>query len=361
MEKRYQVFVSSTFQDLEDARKEISSALLKSDCFPAGMELFPAADLEQFEYIKQVISESDYYLIVSAGKYGSIHSETDLSFTEMEYDFAVEIGKPIIRLLHKNPFDALPGSAIEKTDDGRKKLEALREKLTKSRLVNFWSDFKELGQQTILALIDAKKRNPTQGWVRGENAITMDLMRELEVLRSLATKQENRQTDTLVSFDDLVKHTQVPILIDSKDEKVPNKKQGEATIVNKDVAEAIFRSLISNRNTKSIGQAASDILTTQFNFPVEYEQFDHYWLELNLGTVEYFLHYLESRGLVRGTASEVISDWQLTPRGRQHATYLSSLRNLGWEIAWSSQAHKPDTQNDTQTHIAQRTSYKFAP
>ncbi len=329
MERRYQVFVSSTFQDLEDARKEISSALLKSDCFLAGMELFPAADLEQFEYIKQVISESDYYLIVSAGKYGSIHSETHLSFTEMEYDFAIEIGKPIIRLLHKNPFDALPGSAIEKTDDGRKKLEAFREKLTKSRLVNFWSDSKELGQQTILALIDAKKRNPTQGWVRGENALTVDLMKELEVLRTQAAKQDKRRTETLVSFNDLAKYTEVPILIDSKNEELPNKKQGVATIANRDIAEAVFRSLISNRAIASISRAASDLLTTQFNFPAEYERFDHYWLELELETVEYFLHYLESKELVRGTASELISDWQLTARGRQHATYLSSLRNLG--------------------------------
>ena len=48
MDKRYQVFISSTYQDLQDARQEVSQALLKTDCFPAGMELFPAADEEQF-------------------------------------------------------------------------------------------------------------------------------------------------------------------------------------------------------------------------------------------------------------------------------------------------------------------------
>jgi len=44
LEKRYQVFISSTFQDLQGARQEVSQALLRADCFPAGMELFPAAD-----------------------------------------------------------------------------------------------------------------------------------------------------------------------------------------------------------------------------------------------------------------------------------------------------------------------------
>ena len=55
MEKRYQVFISSTYQDLQPARQEVSQALLRADCFPAGMELFPAADEEQFAFIKQVI------------------------------------------------------------------------------------------------------------------------------------------------------------------------------------------------------------------------------------------------------------------------------------------------------------------
>ncbi|NSX89569.1 DUF4062 domain-containing protein [Agrobacterium tumefaciens] len=329
MERRYQVFVSSTFQDLEAARTEISSALLKSDCFPAGMELFPAADLEQFEYIKQVISESDYYLIISAGKYGSIHPETGLSFTEMEYDFAMKIGKPSIRLLHKNPFDVLPGSALEKTEDGRKKLQAFRERLTKARLVNFWNDPKELGQQTILALIDAKKRNPTQGWVRGENALTIDLKNELEALRAQAQKKDKARTEAFIGFEDLLKLTKVPILVASKDDKEPYKKEGIAAIANKDIAEAVFRSLISNRAIASIGRAASDILTNNFAFPARYNEFDHFWLELELETTEHFLHYLESRGLVGGNASELVSDWRLTARGRQHATHLSSLRNLG--------------------------------
>ncbi|MEO1406102.1 MAG: DUF4062 domain-containing protein [Pseudomonadota bacterium] len=46
MNRRYQVFISSTYNDLKDARQEVSQALLRADCFPAGMELFPATDME---------------------------------------------------------------------------------------------------------------------------------------------------------------------------------------------------------------------------------------------------------------------------------------------------------------------------
>jgi hypothetical protein len=44
MEKRYQVFVSSTYTDLMEERNEAMQAILELDCMPAGMELFPAAN-----------------------------------------------------------------------------------------------------------------------------------------------------------------------------------------------------------------------------------------------------------------------------------------------------------------------------
>jgi hypothetical protein len=61
---RYQVFVSSTYLDLKDARQEVLHALLDLDCIPAGMELFAASSEEQFEYIKREIDDSDYYVLI---------------------------------------------------------------------------------------------------------------------------------------------------------------------------------------------------------------------------------------------------------------------------------------------------------
>src|SRR3954468_7702491 len=96
MERRYQVFVSSTFLDLKEERAAVVSALLQLDAIPAGMELFPAADDDAWTLIERVIAASDYYLLVIGGKYGSIDPHTELSFTEREYDFAVAAGKPVM-------------------------------------------------------------------------------------------------------------------------------------------------------------------------------------------------------------------------------------------------------------------------
>jgi hypothetical protein len=165
VEKRYQVFISSTYLDLHNARREVSDALLQAECFPSGMELFPAADDEQFEVIKSFIDESDYYLIISAGRYGSIHSKTGLSYTEMEFDYARRRKKPIIVLLHKNPRN-LPADQCETTDLGRKALENFRNKLQIGRMVRFWEDYKDLGKEVVLGLNWAKKKNPARGWIR---------------------------------------------------------------------------------------------------------------------------------------------------------------------------------------------------
>ena len=71
MDKRYQVFVSSTYEDLIEERLEVMKALLELDCIPCGMEYFPAANEDQWTFIKKLIDVCDYYVVIIGGKYGS--------------------------------------------------------------------------------------------------------------------------------------------------------------------------------------------------------------------------------------------------------------------------------------------------
>ena len=66
----YQVFVSSTYEDLREERQQATQTVLETSCFPSGMELFPASDDTQWELIKRVIQESDYYIVIVAGRCG---------------------------------------------------------------------------------------------------------------------------------------------------------------------------------------------------------------------------------------------------------------------------------------------------
>jgi len=80
MSTRYQVFVSSTYADLKNERSRVIQTLLELDCIPAGMELFPAADEEQWQFIRRVIDDCDYYIVIIGGRYGSLTPE-GISYT----------------------------------------------------------------------------------------------------------------------------------------------------------------------------------------------------------------------------------------------------------------------------------------
>ena len=129
MDKRYQVFISSTYADLQEERQEVIQARLELDCIPAGMELFPAASEDQRTLIKKVIDDSDFYMVIIAGRYGSLGPD-GLSYTEMEYRYALDSGKPIIGFVHRSLGD-LAASRSESTDEGKAKLGAFRDLVQK--------------------------------------------------------------------------------------------------------------------------------------------------------------------------------------------------------------------------------------
>ena len=189
MKKRYQVFISSTFADLKDERNMVMQAVLERKCFPAGMELFPAIDKEQFEYIKKVIDDSDYYLLIIGARYGSM-DDNGVSFTEKEYDYAVKKGIPVIAFLHSD-ISSIP---LGKTDGDKKllkKLEAFRSKVQTGRLVNYWKNAHDLKAKVISSLVDVFEEEPKIGWVRADtvSAASKAMLDKQE--KEIAWYQEN--------------------------------------------------------------------------------------------------------------------------------------------------------------------------
>lgn len=199
---RYQVFVSSTYRDLHAERQEVIRALLELNCFPAGMELFPAADDDAWTLIKRVIDASDYYVVISAGRYGSAHPDSGVGYTEMEYDYAVETGKPVLAFLHGAP-GALPLDASESDFAGREKLEAFRAKMRR-KLVREWRTAEDLAGSISRSLIQTMAQRPGVGWVRAVGRASHAAELEIAALKEeLATlKLElHRRTGPSRDFD----------------------------------------------------------------------------------------------------------------------------------------------------------------
>ena len=103
MEKKYQVFISSTFTDLVEARNKVKDAILSMYHFPVGMELFGAANEDQWRIISETIDTSDYYVLIIGQRYGSIIPEgqpdAGISYTEKEFRYALDKGIPILAFI----------------------------------------------------------------------------------------------------------------------------------------------------------------------------------------------------------------------------------------------------------------------
>lgn len=191
MEKKYQVFVSSTYTDLQDERREVIQALLELDCIPVGMELFPAADEDQWSFIKSVIDDCDYYIVILAGRYGSC-AKDGRSYTEMEYRYAAKTEIPTIAFVHEDP-SSLP---VNKTDDDAQKKEKLDEfrALVRNKLCKDWSTAAQLSGVVSRSIVQLRKRSPAVGWVKADAVPGEGASREILKLRARIEELESNLT-----------------------------------------------------------------------------------------------------------------------------------------------------------------------
>jgi len=190
MEKRYQIFISSTFTDLKEERQAALKAILELDHMPAGMELFPAVDDTAWQLIKDVIDASDYYAVIIGGRYGSL-DETGLGYTEKEYDYAISTKKPVIALLHENP-DNLPREKTETDTATWEKLKAFRSKVEKRHTCVYWNNSEQLKAKLIVGLTAESKRHPAVGWVRSDQVPDQTTLADILALRKKVSELETQ-------------------------------------------------------------------------------------------------------------------------------------------------------------------------
>jgi hypothetical protein len=210
MERRYQVFISSTFTDLMEERKEVIQALLELDCLPAGMEMFPSANDDQWTLIKKVIDQSDFYVVVVGGRYGRMSAQ-GISYTEMEYDHAVERGIPVLGFVHADP-GSIAANKTEMDPVAQERLDKFRAKV-QTKHVKMYNGAEDLGSKVSRALNIAMRSTDAEGWVRGRYAMTPEAETEVAQLRAQLAElkqqaqsvktAEARMPENLASGDDV--------------------------------------------------------------------------------------------------------------------------------------------------------------
>lgn len=172
MEKKYQIFISSTYEDLKEERRKVQDAILAMYHFPIGMEMFSAADKEQWEVIKETIDSSDYYILIIANRYGSIiekGKDKGISYTEKEYKYAKRKGIPVLAFIIDS---SVPRTTkqMETNLESKKKLDKFINNV-KGRMIEFWTSSDDLVTKVITALTKEFSKSRQSGWIKATNYV----------------------------------------------------------------------------------------------------------------------------------------------------------------------------------------------
>lgn len=223
MEKKYQVFISSTYEDLKEERDQAIKAVLEMGHIPVGMEMFSAADEEQWQLIARQIESSDYYVIIVAHRYGSETPE-GVSYTEKEYDYAKACGVPTLGFIIDDKA-SWPANKIDKDDKKKNKIDKLKNKV-KSKLVHFWNNKEELHGKISISLIKTMSANPRTGWSKADEKISMNVTKELTRLseeNSILREENKKLLKKQAGATDEVRET---VTILNQNEKTLNIRSG---------------------------------------------------------------------------------------------------------------------------------------
>ncbi|GGD81535.1 hypothetical protein GCM10011514_52020 [Emticicia aquatilis] len=170
--RKLQVFVSSTFIDLQEERQAAVQSILNAGHIPAGMELFTAGDESQWTIIKRWIEDSDVYMLLLGGRYGSIEPKSGKSYTHLEYEYAVNLKKPLFAIVMQE--QALDEKVKEKGKfilelDNPQGLKEFRRVVT-GNICSFWSDLKDIKLSINDSIRDIEYRyeGSLKGWIKDE-------------------------------------------------------------------------------------------------------------------------------------------------------------------------------------------------
>lgn len=205
MKKKLQVFVSSTYVDMLHERQAAVEAILRAGHIPAGMEMFASGDESQWETICRWIDDSDVFLLILGGRYGSLESKSGKSYIEREYEYASKKKKPLFAAVISDAYldtkvksDGL--NATERTNNHL--LLAFKETVTK-KICRFFGDTNELKLIVFESLSSFERNESLVGWIRGSDVI--DPKAILEEISRLQTenatlKSQNKDLQAFVAL-----------------------------------------------------------------------------------------------------------------------------------------------------------------
>lgn len=333
MATKYQVFVSSTFTDLKHERQAAVEAILAAGHIPAGMELFAAGDESQLEVIRRWIDDSDVYMLILGGRYGSIESATGLSYTELEYDYAVQKGMPFFALVLSE--DAINEKSLVVINEHREttNLEQygkFRNKVL-SKISRVVEDCKDIKISILESIRNLEHRYKLQGWIRSSELKDVSpLMSQLSTLadentrlkKELSERPANSKIADGVELAGLDDETSVTIKYERWSNRVSYKEKKTIPLTWGELFGLFAPELLSGKADEYMqGYIARQILGIDSAISAQVVEQDFQTIKVHLMALG--LLDTQYSATVKGGAALF---WNLTPAGKKMMMHLRAVK-----------------------------------
>lgn len=296
---------------------------------PVGMEMFSAANEDQWRVIQRQIDDCDYYAVVLAHRYGSM--DKDISFTEKEYDYACKKNIPVLGFVIDD--SAKWSTKFIDTDDATKQKLAFFKEKVKTKLVSFWKNSEDIYGKFAVSLGKAISTYEMPGYVRASEIADFEVYNEITRLsnENARLREDLENNKYLETKDEEDKELELISVLDSHRKTIPVKFKGE-TEWNRDSELTyleIFESLGSRliieapeiEMKKAIALTASGRIDYNATVPVADNRFVEWISDLNA------LELIE-QSKKQHQVSDPHRYWSLTDKGRDLFRKLRKLKLL---------------------------------
>ena len=97
-DRKYQIFISSTFNDLQDKRKKAVEVVVSRGHIPVDLSLFSARASTDLEVITQSIEQCQIYLVILGPRYGSLADSSSVNETFLFFSSYVRTSTMVLTL-----------------------------------------------------------------------------------------------------------------------------------------------------------------------------------------------------------------------------------------------------------------------